>query len=124
MCYCYDMKPDETKNSTMAADVSVPAGQNITRCPSHASSFAKIPDGRKQPIRGLWERNGQYYAQLIIENTISSIKKLKRVHVHRFIEGLLKEDLTPRTVNIYVIVFRAVMKHALSEGLIYASYPQ
>jgi hypothetical protein len=57
---------------------------------SHASSFAKVPDGRKQPIRGLWVRNGRYYAQLKIENAITGIKKTKRVHVNRFIEGRLR----------------------------------
>jgi hypothetical protein len=36
-------------------------------------------DGRKQPIRGLWVRNGRFYAQLKIENPVTGIKKTRRV---------------------------------------------
>lgn len=164
-------------------------------------------DGRKQPIRGLWVRNGRFYAQLKIENLVTGVKKtkrvplvdkesnpvetvaqataelkrlqtqradnalpvlqrtskfqdyvkqyltfigsgqgakkpgtvekektilgrwidaigslrldqIKRVHVNRFIEARLKENVAPRTVNLDVIVFRVVMKRALSDGLI------
>ena len=46
---------------------------------SHAATFAKVLDGRKQPIRGLWERNGRFYAQLTVENAISGEKKVRRV---------------------------------------------
>lgn len=46
---------------------------------SHAATFAKALDGRKQPIRGLWVRNGRYYARLVIENAVTGIKKVKRV---------------------------------------------
>ena len=46
---------------------------------SHAATFSKVLDGRKQPIRGLWERNGRYYAQITIENQISGEKKVRRV---------------------------------------------
>src|SRR5512147_125164 len=46
---------------------------------SHAAKFAKVVDGRKQPIRGLWVRNGRYYARLNIENPVSGIKNIRRV---------------------------------------------
>jgi integrase len=46
---------------------------------SHALSFAKVFDGRKQPIRGLWVRNGRYYAQMTVENPVTGIKKVRRV---------------------------------------------
>ena len=46
---------------------------------SHRVSFAKVLDGRKQPIRGLWVRNGRYYARLNIENPITGTKNTKRV---------------------------------------------
>lgn len=64
------MKRNEVRSSTGASST---AGQ------SHAPTFAKVLDGRKQPIRALWERNGRYYAQLKIENPITGIKKTKRV---------------------------------------------
>ena len=46
---------------------------------SHATTFSKVLDGRKQPIRGLWERNGRYYAQITLENQISGEKTVRRV---------------------------------------------
>src|SRR5262245_22013760 len=46
---------------------------------SHAPSFAKVFDGNKQPIRGLWIRNGRYYAQLTIEDAATGIKQVRRV---------------------------------------------
>ncbi len=41
----------------------------VKRQVHHAGSFAKVLDGRKQPIRGLWIRNGRYYARLSVENS-------------------------------------------------------
>jgi hypothetical protein len=46
---------------------------------SHAATFAKVPDGRKQPIRGLWVRNERYYARFSIENPITGMKKTLRI---------------------------------------------
>ncbi|HUA64392.1 MAG TPA: tyrosine-type recombinase/integrase [Alphaproteobacteria bacterium] len=36
-------------------------------------------DQRKQPIRGLWERNGRYYAQITVEDQTTGLKRVKRV---------------------------------------------
>jgi hypothetical protein len=30
--------------------------------------YAKVLDGRKQPIRGLWQRNGKFIARIAIED--------------------------------------------------------
>jgi integrase len=46
---------------------------------SHKNTFAKVLDGRKQPIRGLWVRNGRYYAQLTFEDGNTGEKKTRRV---------------------------------------------
>lgn len=46
---------------------------------SHAPSFAKVLDGRKSPIRGLWVRGGRFYARLNVENPVTGIKKTRRV---------------------------------------------
>ena len=64
----------------MKADVTASTGRNTfgTR-QSHIATVAKVLDGRKQPIRGLWKRNRRYYAQLTVENTISGEKKVRRV---------------------------------------------
>jgi integrase len=179
----------------------------VDRQQSHDSNFAKVLDGRKQPIRALWVRNGRFYAQLKIENPVTGLKKtrrvplndtegqpvqtaaqavaelkrlqtqradnqlpvlertpkfsdyaarylafissgqgtkkpgtiekekfllarwtdylgqlridqIKRVHVNRFIEARLNEELSPRTINLYVIALRVVLKRALEDGLI------
>ena len=172
---------------------------------SHAATFSKVLDGRKQPIRGLWQRNGRFYAQITLENQISGIKKvrriplkdkdskpvdtvpqalaemkrlqikrtdnelpvltrtpkfadyvehylafissgqgtkksgtiqkerttlgqwvdhvgnlrldqIKRVHVNRFIEKRLKQNLSPRTINLDVIALRNVLKRGIEDG--------
>jgi integrase len=46
---------------------------------THAATFAKVVDGRKQPIRGLWIRGTRYYARLNVENPITGVKKTRRV---------------------------------------------
>ena len=181
--------------------------QNNEKRQAHGATFAKVMDGRKQPIRGLWIRGARYYARLSVENPITGIKKnqrvpliskegkpvqtvaqavaelkrlqtqrsdntlptltrtpkfddysaryldfvgsgqgtkkpgtvekekmilkrwtnflgglrldqIKRVHVNRFIESRLKENVSPRTINLDVIGLRVVFKRALSDGLI------
>jgi integrase len=51
----------------MQANATLQNGQNNIKHARHAGSFAKVLDGRKQPIRGLWIRNGRYYARLSVE---------------------------------------------------------
>ena len=45
----------------------------------HGYTFAKVLDGRKQPIRGLWIRNGRYYGRLSVEDGNSGLKNVQRV---------------------------------------------
>lgn len=45
----------------------------------HDGTFSKVLDGRKQPIRALWERNGRFYAQVKIEDAQTGLKKTRRV---------------------------------------------
>ena len=35
---------------------------------SRRCSYTKALDNRKHPIRGLWRRNGQFYARIVVEN--------------------------------------------------------
>ena len=46
---------------------------------SHAATFAKVVNGRKQHVRGLWRRGDRYYAQLTIEDPFTGQKKVRRV---------------------------------------------
>ncbi len=45
----------------------------------HAPTFAKVLDGRKQPVRGLWQRGDRFYARLSIENFSNGEKRVRRV---------------------------------------------
>jgi integrase len=46
---------------------------------THEAKFTKVKDGRKQTVRGLWVRNGRYYARLNVENPLTGVKKTKRI---------------------------------------------
>ncbi|MGP8199543.1 MAG: hypothetical protein ACLQU4_08600, partial [Limisphaerales bacterium] len=62
------MNPNATVNSnTPAADV---------RSSHSRFQYKKVLDGRKQPIRGLWERNGKYIARIAVEDSDG----MKRTH--------------------------------------------
>lgn len=73
------MKSDATARSSTASGKSS-TGQIVGR-QTHGASFAKVLDGRKQPVRGLWERNGRFYAQLRVENPVTGVKKTRRIPV-------------------------------------------
>ena len=44
------------------------------------------------------------------------IDQIKRIHVNRFIESRIKENVSSRTINLDVIALRVVLKRALSDG--------
>src|SRR6187399_1499341 len=46
---------------------------------SHAPMFLKVLDGRKQPVRGLWQRGTRFYAQLSVEDFSTGQKRVRRV---------------------------------------------
>ena len=66
------MQTDDTESTVAQAQI---VSQNQHR----RATYLKVTDKRKRPIRGLWERNGRYYAQLTIEDQITGLKKVKRV---------------------------------------------
>jgi integrase len=43
------------------------------------STYQKVRDERKRPIRGLWLRNGRYYAQITLEEPKTGVKQVRRV---------------------------------------------
>ena len=47
--------------------------------PHRHAAYSKVFDKRKRPIRGLWVRNGRFYAQLTTEDKATGIKQVKRV---------------------------------------------
>jgi integrase len=56
------------------------AGRTVVSQNQHRrATYSKVMDKRKRPIRGLWERNGRYYAQLTVEDPVSGVKQVRRV---------------------------------------------
>lgn len=56
-----------------------------------ASTYQKVRDHRKRPVRGLWVRNGRYYAQLTIPDHDTGKKSMRRVP--------LKDEKTSQPVS-------------------------
>ena len=54
-------------------------GTVVSQNQHRASRYNKVLDQRKRPIRGLWERNGRYYAQITVEDQNTGLKQVKRV---------------------------------------------
>lgn len=66
------------KASDMACE-NTPASNTSNERHDHAATFSKVVDGRKQPIRGLWQRGARFYAQLKFEDAATGEKKTRRV---------------------------------------------
>jgi len=64
-----------------AADTESTSTQSkiVSRHQHRGATYNKVVDKRKRPIRGLWERNGRYYAQLTVEDQVTGFKQVKRV---------------------------------------------
>ncbi len=45
------------------------------------SSFTKVFNGRNQRVRGLWERNGSYYAQLTVIDQATNLPVVRRIRL-------------------------------------------
>lgn len=64
------------RGSTNTENSSTNTGAQVS---SHAPMFVKVLDGRKQPVRGLWQRGSRFYAQLSIEDFANGKKRVRRV---------------------------------------------
>lgn len=74
LCHCYGMKSNATECNTQNAQLSPSAPD------SHAQAvYQKVCDGRKRPVRGLWIRNGRFYARLSVLDPNTGQKKVRRV---------------------------------------------
>src|SRR5208283_254038 len=79
-------------------------------------AFISSGQGTKKPgtiqkEKSILARWTDYQGQLRID-------QIKRVHVNRFVEKRLKEEVSPRTINLDIIALRVVLKRALEDGLI------
>jgi hypothetical protein len=66
------MELNETASKTPVSTEPVPP------IPRHLT-YQKVRDGRKQPIRGLWVRNGRFYARLTVEDPNMGEKSVRRI---------------------------------------------
>jgi hypothetical protein len=55
----------------------------LTRKSHGRGIYVKPVDERKRPIRGLWIRNGSFYARLVIEDSTSGKKSVRRVRLEK-----------------------------------------
>ncbi len=64
----------------MQATATGSNGQKVKSHRQHAGgSYHKVFDARKRRVRGLWERNGRFYAQLATEDTATGRKQVRRI---------------------------------------------
>src|SRR5208283_4098336 len=104
---------------TQRADNDLPVLGRMPKFIDYVTSyiaFISSGQGTKKPgtiqkEKAILARWTDYLGQLRLD-------QIKRVHVNRFIEKRLKEDVSPRTVNLDIIAFRVVLKRALEDGLI------
>jgi hypothetical protein len=81
-------------------DIPAAAAEVVHTRQHRDAAYQKVSDERKRPIRGLWVRNGRYYAQLTLEDEHTGQKKVRRVPL----EGVLtpaqaREELEGLRVN-------------------------
>ncbi len=57
-----------TSPSNGSQAIPAAAAHVVAEVHHQALPYLKVFDERKHPIRGLWVRNGRYYAQLTIED--------------------------------------------------------
>lgn len=55
------------------------AGKGKRNARHRAGGYQKVFDGRKRAVRGLWVRNGRYYARLAIPHPGTGVKQVRRV---------------------------------------------
>ena len=69
---CYGMQPTETVNGRQP---------DVVARKSHSPyQYRKVLDGRKQPIRGLWERNRKSVARIAVWDD-ADMKHYRWVHL-------------------------------------------
>ncbi|MEN9574764.1 MAG: hypothetical protein RL514_2619 [Verrucomicrobiota bacterium] len=56
-----------------------PVGSVLNKRPHRPATYQKVLDARKHPVRGLWVRNGRYYARLAIPDPDTGVTQIRRV---------------------------------------------
>src|SRR5881296_3913445 len=82
LCHCYAVKLSESVSSGSIASTVNSSGR------SHAAgTYQRVTDSRKRPIRGLWIRNGKFYARLAVQDQATGRKQVRRVRLKQEIAG-------------------------------------
>ena len=82
------MKPNETaSNTAITSEAKNQASHDYAR-------YQKVRDGRKQGIRGLWVRNGRYYAQLSVCDPGTGATSVRRIPLEVKENGVLRPVAT------------------------------
>ena len=65
----------------MKANATTSTGQTVVRRQHGSSQYSKVFDQRKRRVRGLWKRNGAFYAQLTVMDEGSGKKMVRRTRL-------------------------------------------
>lgn len=69
--------------SIVTADEAQATESDVSNRLHLRSTYQKVVDARKRPIRGLWVRNGRYYARIAVEDTDTGQKHVRRVPLEK-----------------------------------------
>src|SRR5688572_3640994 len=67
------------RNATQRHPTGVVPGRSNRIRHHRSAAYQRVHDDRKRPVRGLWVRNGRYYAQLTLEDPHTGQKQVRRV---------------------------------------------
>jgi integrase len=90
------MKAQGTVSSTNTSHTS-------NRSRRRAASFVKVCDGRKRAVRGLWQRNDRFYAQLTVTDPATGRNRVQRI-------PLLDKDQQPPTTVAQAVALMENLK--------------
>jgi len=99
-----------------AANISVPVQGRIPTFADYSERYLAEVSGNKRPATQRKER--MHIAWWTTRIGAQPINRVHRSHVNTGIADLAKSGLSPRTVNLYVITLRSVLKRGLEEGLL------
>ena len=71
------MKGNETQGSSVASLQNVKLSVRQHR----GGQYQKVFDARKRRVRGLWGRNGAFYAQLTLPHPVTNLPVVRRVRL-------------------------------------------
>jgi len=99
-----------------ASCISVPVRGRIPTFGDFSKRYLEEVSGNKRPATQRKER--KHVAWWTARIGAHPINRVHRSHVNSGIADLTKSGLGPRTVNLYVITLRSVLKRGLEEGLL------